>query len=286
MGPARILALGLALAASYALTASPALRASPALAAERPETCPGTTSVERVAGISPSGDLLIEGGTAIRIADIRPPEAGAAASRARAWLASLTGEPVEITRIDAPDRWGRVAARLVLPGAAPVDAAELLVGEGLAIVDAGTRGALCRPDLMRVEASSRAARTGLWQDAVLLAADDLGGLAARTGTFAIVEGRIASVGVRRERTYLNFGRDFSRDFSITLPKRSWASLAAKGVTDATLRGRRVRARGMLEMRRAPGMEVVAADMLEILDEVSRAEIPRSDIPRPELPRRR
>ncbi len=257
-----------------------AVVASAAMAAERPETCPGTVSRERVAGISPGGDLLIEGGTTLRIADIRPPETGAAASRARAWLASLTGEPVEITRIDAPDRWGRVPARLALPGAAPVDAAELLVGEGLAIVDAGTRGALCRPGLLAVEASSRAARTGLWREAATLAADDLAGLAARTGTFAIVEGRIVSVGVRRERTYLNFGRDFARDFSVTLPKRSWASLVATGVSQDALRGRHVRARGVLEMRRAPGMEVVAADMLEILDEVPRPEMARPEIPRP------
>lgn len=253
-----------------------ALVASPAVAAERPETCAGMTSVERVAGISPSGDLLIEGGSVIRIADVRPPEAGAAATRARAWLASLTGEPVEITRIDAPDRWGRVAARLALPGAAPVDAADLLVGEGLAMVDAGTRGALCRPGLLAVEAASRAARTGLWRETKPLAADDLGGLAARTGTFAIVEGRIASVGVRRERTYLNFGRDFARDFSVTLPKRSWAAITATGVGETTLRGRRVRARGLIEMRRAPGMEVVAGDMLEILDEAPRPEQARPE----------
>lgn len=263
-------AQGIALSSALALH----LVAFPALAGERPEPCPGTASVERVAGISPAGDLLIEGGTSVRIADIRAPGSGAAASRARAWLASLTGEAVEIARIDAPDRWGRVPARLVLPGAAPVDAAELLVGEGLAIVDAGTRGALCRPGLLAVEASSRAARTGLWRETAALAADDLGGLAARTGTFAIVEGRIVSVGVRRERTYLNFGRDFAHDFSVTLPKRSWASLVARGVTETTLRGRRVRARGMLEMRRAPGMEVVAGDMLEMLDEVPRPEISR------------
>lgn len=250
------------------------LLAVPASGAERPDPCPGTVSRERVAGISPAGDLLMEGGTTLRLADVRPPEAGAAASRARAWLASLTGEPVEVTRIDAPDRWGRVAARLVLPGAAPVDAAELLVGEGLAIVDAGTRGALCRPGLLAIEAASRAARTGLWRETATLAADDLGGLAARTGTFAIVEGRIVSVGVRRERTYLNFGRDFARDFSVTLPRSSWASLVARGVTETTLRGRRVRARGMLEMRRAPGMEMVAGDMLEVSGEAPRPEMPR------------
>lgn len=247
-----------------------ALVAVPALGAERPETCPGDTTRERVAGISPAGDLLIEGGAAIRIADIRAPDPPAAASRARAWLASLTGETVEVTRVDAPDRWGRTEARLVLPGSGPVDAAELLVGEGLAIVDAGTRGALCRPGLLAVESASRAARTGLWRETAPLAADDLAALGGRTGSFAIVEGRILSVGVRRERTYLNFGRDFARDFSVTFPKRSWTALAVTGVSAATLRGHRVRVRGILEMRRAPGMEVVAVDMLEILDDTPRA----------------
>ena len=45
-----------------------------------------------------------------------------------------------------------------------------------------------------------------------------------------------------------------------------------GLSAAALRGRRVRVRGVLEAGRGPTIEVVAADMLEMVDEAPAAPI--------------
>jgi hypothetical protein len=75
---------------------------------------------------------------------------------------------------------------------------------------------------------------------------------------------VRSVGERRARTYLNFGRDWKEDLTITIPKRTWAALGERGLSAASLKGKRIRARGMLEEWQGVAMEITAADMLEVL----------------------
>jgi hypothetical protein len=86
---------------------------------------------------------------------------------------------------------------------------------------------------------------------------------------------VRGVGERRERTYLNFGSDWKSDFTITIPKRIWAALRERGVTAASLKGARVRARGVLEEWQGVALEITAADMLEV---------PAEDLQRPPGPR--
>ena len=78
-------------------------------------------------------------------------------------------------------------------------------------------------------------------------------------------GGILSVGERSRRTYLNFGADWKQDFSVTIPKRSWATMTKGAVSAASLRGRTVRVRGIVETWTGPVMEIVVGDMLEVLD---------------------
>lgn len=221
-------------------------------------SCPGEIAEDVVRSVGQGGEIALASGRAIVLADLRLPEDGAAER-----LGFLAGARVQVRAVGKPDRWGRIAAAVDLAGAAPVDLAELLVGEGFAMVDSGERDALCRPDLLGLEATARARRLGLWAKAGrTIAATDRERLAAADGRFAIVEGRIVSVGERQQRTYLNFGRDFSRDFSVTIPKRVWSRLRARpGGGD--LAGRNVRVRGLIETRRAPAIDLTVPDMLEL-----------------------
>jgi hypothetical protein len=113
---------------------------------------------------------------------------------------------------------------------------------------------------------ARSQRIGLWADERHRPVDagDLDRLKGLIGRFALVEGRIRSVGERRERTYLNFGSDWKTDFTITIPKRSWARMSEQGLSAAALRGRRVRARGVIEEWQGVAMEITVPDMLEVL----------------------
>jgi endonuclease YncB( thermonuclease family) len=241
---------------------------SPALAQSR-QSAPGCDVpevVDRIEAVSEDGEIRLGRLGAVRIADIRLPE-GNEAARPLAWLRSLAGRE---TRVSAgpPDRWHRRRAVLLLTDdVPPIDVGELLLAEGFALVDAGEEDTLCRPNLLGVETRARERRLGLWKTdgGPALKADDAAALNKQIGRFAIVDGRIISVGERAARTYLNFGRIGTGALTVTLPKRTWSSLRARGVTAESLRGRRVRARGIVEMWRAPMMEVVAPELLEILD---------------------
>jgi hypothetical protein len=126
------------------------------------------------------------------------------------------------------------------------------------------------PDRSSARYTARAAGLGLWASGRYkpIAAADLKRLEGLVGRFALVEGRILSVGERRQRTYLNFGRDWKTDLTITIPKPTWAILRDRGITAATLRGRRIRARGVVEAWQGPALTLWAADLLELLDEDS------------------
>ena len=235
--------------------------------------------------IGDEGDITLAGLGAVRLADVRlaRPEDGIAAGRpgALAWLATLKDEPVEARAEAAGDRWGRRAARLSVrsgglpadgarlpegarsPEGARQDVAELLVDEGLAWADPGERDTLCNPGLLQREQAARLARRGMWAGAVLpLKATEPDALREAAGRSVIVEGIVVSLGERPRVTYLNFGRDFARDFSVVIPKRQWAALLRARPDAARLRGRSVRVRGVIEMRRGPAMEIVATDLIE------------------------
>ncbi len=229
--------------------------------------CQGTAAEAVLSGVSAEGEFRLEGSGLVRLSDIRLAPDGEAARRGASFLSSLAGKPVRVREVAPSDRWGRTSAEIEIAGAAPIDLAELLVSEGLAVVDPGHRDILCRPNLLGAEDAARRNRVGLWREGTwpiqATATDYLAGLA---GAFVIVEGRVVSVGERRERTYLNFGRDWSRDFNATIPRRSWEALKARGVTAASLTRRTVRVRGILEARRAPTLDLAVPDMLEVVEE--------------------
>ena len=52
--------------------------------------------------------------------------------------------------------------------------------------------------------------------------------------------------------------------TLTIPKRTWAMMLERGVTAAALKGKRVRARGVLDEWQGVAMEITAPDMLEVL----------------------
>jgi hypothetical protein len=64
---------------------------------------------------------------------------------------------------------------------------------------------------------------------------------------------------------LNFGSDWASDFTIIIPKRVWSLVRERGLGAAALKGRRIRARGVLEDRRGPSMMVTAMDAIEVLE---------------------
>ena len=274
---ARGLALG---AGSAALILGPGMGRGPAFAAPKaaqkagPAECrPGAAFADGVAALGPRGEIRLVSGARVLLDSIRWPEDDAAAQAARSWLEARRGRPLSLTPKGEPDRWGRrrVEARDLSDDASP-DLAGGLVAAGLALVDPGEGDTLCRPALLALEQEPRDAGAGIW-GAAPVSATDGEALRARAGRFAVVTGRIRHVGERTARTYLDFVRKGEDGLTATVSKRTWRRLAERGLTAAALDGRVVRLRGLVEIRRGPMLDVVAAETLELLPAPQEAPAP-------------
>ena len=221
--------------------------------------------VRTLSGLIVEGeDLVAPDGTRYVLAGLAFGPAPAAQRQAR--LAALLAgtAPVVVPTAARPDRWGRLPALIAVPDAPwPEGVAGRLVAEGLALARPAGLPAPCRRGLLAREAA--AAKTGGGGQAALLQGDDPAAILAIEGRFAVVEGRIRSIGRRSARLYLNFGTIWSEDFTVSIGNRFLRNLEASGMTGATLEGRRVRVRGVVARSGGPLIEVTTPWDIERLD---------------------
>ncbi len=214
--------------------------------------CPPRGGFEVPAPRSVGADgIALPDGRVLKLAGIVvPDEAAIAAHEAmRRWLErGARAVPVA----DAADRWGRLRVSLIAP-AGWIE--ERLVAEGLALAAPAPGELACQDALGAVEALAADEGRGLWSGAPVISAGDGAALAARAGAFVLVEGRVLSVGVRRNGTYLDFGRSWRRDFAVFVPAAARRAFVAEGVDLAALVGRTVRVRGVLDTGEPPRLRL-------------------------------
>lgn len=172
------------------------------------------------------------------------------ASRATTTLAKLVGQNVTLHGAsDAPDRYGRQSLLVQRDGVEGSLQSELLA-QGDALADLTL--AACGTAFRTAEATARRSRLGVWNDSsVIKNAESPGELLAGVGRFAIVEGRVLSVWQAGSVTYVNFGRRWTRDFAVTIPRRVLSSFDAAGLQPMAFEGKRLRIRGFIEQRGGP-----------------------------------
>src|SRR4051812_44021969 len=195
----------------------------------------GAQRVDRLRDVTNGGDLALESGSTAGLVGVRLPSDGSDRESALAWLREQIGRPVRVEEALGPDRWGRVAVRLVsdeglAEGLAVRGLGYALIERGLAMVDPAATETLCGPDLLPAVGMARARGLGVWANDryKAVAATQTERLRERIGHFVLVEGRIRNVGERRQRTYLNFGSDWASDFTIIIPKRIWSAMLRRG----------------------------------------------------------
>jgi endonuclease YncB( thermonuclease family) len=223
----------------------------------------GTEVLEpgRVAAIEDTRTLRLADGRKIRISGI---EWGIPADAARAALSALAlDRDVALRGAPKPDRYGRIHAFPSVNGSeTPIQYA--LLDRGLAV--AGTRigDAACREALLRLERAARAARLGIWgaDNYRLYQADDPAAILSSRGRFAIVEGRVVSVRESGNTVYVNFGRRWSEDFTVTISKRTEPAFISAGLPLRSLSRRIVRVRGVIEERAGPWIEATDAEQFD------------------------
>jgi endonuclease YncB( thermonuclease family) len=223
----------------------------------------------RVAAVIDARTFRLQDGRDVSLAGIEPVavEGAAKLDRNSALSAMIAGHEVTLRGDDdTPDRYGRQRAFVFLDGAdTPVQVA--LLAEGQALVAATITDKDCASVLTAAEAAAREAKRGIWADASAIKnTESPGDILAGIGRFTVVEGKVLSVREAGATTYLNFGRNWTRDFAVTIPKRMIATYAAAGIALKSLENRRIRVRGWIEARGGPRIEALRVGQIELLGE--------------------
>ncbi|SHK53318.1 Endonuclease YncB, thermonuclease family [Bradyrhizobium lablabi] len=223
----------------------------------------------RVAAIIDARSFRLEDGREVRLAGIEPifPEKGPAeqASRASALSAIVTGHDVTLRgEDDTPDRYGRQPAFVFLDGSES-SVQEMLLEEGEALVAGTVSDKDCAKSLNAAETAARQAKRGTWADpSVIKNAESPGDILAGMGRFTVVEGKVLSVRQSGATTYLNFGRNWTQGFAVTISKRMIGVFEAAGIGLKSLENHRIRVRGWVEARQGPRIEMLRVGQLELL----------------------
>jgi endonuclease YncB( thermonuclease family) len=215
----------------------------------------------RVALVRTGHTLVLEDGTAVRLAGVEAPRLdepyGREARDALEDLA-LSREVRLLYGGVRRDDYGRALAHARVVGSRRWIQGELLAAGAVRVRTWADNRALA-PEMYRIEAKARRDRRGLWADPayqVLLPQETAG-----RGGFVVVEGRV----LRTDHGWvsrLEFGHDWD-DFAVEIPRRALADFEAAGLAPEVLQGRLVRVRGSL--RRGRGGAAMRADHPEQIE---------------------
>jgi endonuclease YncB( thermonuclease family) len=264
------LAFGTGLAATFATFA---FLSAAAHACELSEPQKGT-----VAEVKDGETLQLTDGTVVRLVNAKAPTAPIAARSDRPWpmvneakdaLSKLaSGAEVELryggTRTD---RHGYALAQVyVVKGGERIWLQSELVGKGLARVYSFPDNHACVSELLAREAEARAKGEGVWGSWAyrVLAADNVERLGRLTRSYQLVEGVVAQVGESSGRIYLNFDKDWRRDFTVLIERKEAESFKAAGIDPKALAGKKLRVRGWIEWRNGPMIHATHVEQIELL----------------------
>jgi endonuclease YncB( thermonuclease family) len=254
-------------------------------AAPAPADCGTPAGTGRVVAVDERLDIALQDGRLVRLAGLEafnparvsPETAGAA----RRFLTErLLGREVELKLLaSGTDRWGRALADLSLPessGGAGSSVAMALLSAGYARVRPEFEARGCAPARLAVEDGARRAGLGLWSepDYRVIQSSDVAALRSKDGQFVVIEGRVRRVGFGRSRLYLDL---VPRDGpTIVVARKLESTLVRAGRPVEMLAGQTIRARGALDDRIGPRIEVNEPAMIEIVRplEAQGAEKPR------------
>ena len=179
----------------------------------------------------------------------------------------ILDKSVVLKGTSAADRHGRVPAQVFL-GSAGLERSvqQDMLQRGLARVAARVGEAACAAPLLAADREARNATRGLWSDPRYGArqADEPATVLAERGRFAVVEGRVLSVRESGGTVYLNFGRRWTEDFTVTIAKRNERIFATAGLEPKRLERLRIRVRGVVEVRGGPWIEATRPEQIEVI----------------------
>jgi micrococcal nuclease len=218
---------------------------------------PPVVAVAVVQAVDGNGTLILRDRRVVKLEGLLLPTAPASLQRqAVVELKKLVSDVRVTLQAGVPkrDRYDRLRAQVILPDGRWLQ--EALLRHGLARVSIAQDRRECARELYAAEESARTAGIGLWA---------LPEFAVRTpeslrwtdlGVFQIVEGIVLNVKVSGSRAYLNFGRNWRTDFTVTIAPEDMKTFRRASVDPYSYTGKEVRVRGYID--RLHGFEIEAA----------------------------
>jgi endonuclease YncB( thermonuclease family) len=235
-------------------------------AASAPATAciPRNAITASIKSVSDGRTLTLADGREVRLPAIEVEDAAQAA------LSKLTiGRELILSPLAPPtDRYSRLNMRAFIAIDGRQQSIEAgLVALGLAFASPRADDGACMTLLLQTERSARTNKLGIWSEDARkkMRAENPAALTAVQGKFAAVEGKVISVRESGGTIYLNFGRRWSEDFTVTILKRNERKFADAGVEPKRLEGRAVRVRGFIEERGGPWIEAAIPQQIEIAE---------------------
>ena len=213
--------------------------------------------------------ILAENGTLYKLSGIDIPENSTIAVAAQTELITLLKDQdikLHLTRDEKLGRTTRLGQTL-----AQIERRKdnlwiegYLVANGLARVRTTPSNPEMAKQLLILEETAREKKIGLWADpayAVLTTDQALD----KKNSFQIVEGKIFSIAQRNNETFLNFGADWKKDFTIGISPELRRDLSKRNFSFLNLSNKSIRVRGWVEDRNGPFISLDHAQQLELLD---------------------
>lgn len=237
----------------------------------------GSAAVRKI--ITPD-TLELDNGRIIKLAglyfpDETPQETGPYALLAIKVLKDmLTGKTVEIYQTPKKD-WGRenrmghqIAHLLRVNKNKTTDAEKplwvqgTLLELGLAIAETTQRNPQMATQMYQREEKAKDEKIGLWENPLILSPEDA---QKHIGSFQIVQGRIESVSLNKNILYINFGKNWRDDFTVSLGPALQRQLGERGLNPLQWGGESIRVRGWLEEYNGPHIKLDNIEAIEFLD---------------------
>ncbi len=183
------------------------------------------------------------------------------------------GEQLAAMPLGPADRWGQIPAWIVVRtgNGSKLYQAELL-RQGRAVFAPGRSSGACAGLLRRAEDAARYSGLGLWRaDAppVVFSAAMPKALESMAGHYVIARGRVESLGKTRTTRYLNFGKHWKTDFTVTLKTSEEdifnAALGRSGWQVDALTGQAVEFRGTVQTKDGPHIALHHPEQLVVLE---------------------
>ena len=242
-------------------------------------SCDGLVDGPRgtVSSVTDGDTVILDTGMVVRLIGIQAPKlprgndtfkAWPKSSEAKATLEALVaGKQVRLRYGgEKLDRHGRSLGQLFVDAQPEVWVQGQLVAAGFARVYSFPDNRSCVADLLQLEGRARLNRLGIWADPyyAVRRADKPGELAGRSGHYELVEGRVLAAEQAGGRVYLNFGRTWKTDFTVTIDKAALGRFSKDGLDPLKLANALVRVRGWVDTNDGPRVEVTHPEQIEVL----------------------